>query len=418
MGTPVGTPVSTPAGAPASAPGGAPASASPGSPAAAPVVPSQGLPPALRRPLGFPAGPGAPGPVAVVLGTRPEAIKLAEVVRRLGAAGLVVHTGQHWDPELWADVTAELGLGTEPLPLGIGGGSRGQQLGAAVSALDALFAERRPSCVLVQGDTTAALAGALAANTAGVPLVHVEAGLRSHDRRMPEEHHRVLVDHLADLCCAPTATAVANLRAEGVPDERILLTGNTVVESVHHLLPDADERARTARELDLPEEFLLLTLHRPENADNPDVLRRVFAELATVDLPVVFPAHPRTLRSLREHGLEGLLGPVRALAPVPPARFLALQALARLVVSDSGGVQEEVSVLKKRLVVVRRSTERPEVLGTFASLVPGGVRLGRAVREALAEDPAALREVPSPYGDGSASRVVVESVVKLVTALA
>ncbi|MBB2902926.1 UDP-N-acetylglucosamine 2-epimerase (non-hydrolyzing) [Kineococcus radiotolerans] len=388
---------------------------------ATPTIASSPLPApertALRRPLGFPVGEGAPGPVAVVLGTRPEAIKLAEVVRRLGSAGLLVHTGQHYDAALWSDVTAQLGFGTEPVALGVGGSSRGQQLGAAVAALDETFARHRPSCVVVQGDTTAALAGALAANAADLPLVHVEAGLRSFDRRMPEEHNRVLIDHLADLCCAPTATAVAHLRAEGIADERILLTGNTVVESVQHLLPPAAERDRVLAELGLPARYLLLTLHRPENADNPDVLRQVFGELQAVvadGLPVVFPAHPRTLDRMRRDGLGDLVDAFTVIAPQPPAQFLALLERARLVVSDSGGVQEEVSVLKKRLVVVRRSTERPEVMGTFASLVPGGLRLGAAVRAALAEDPQALRDVPSPYGDGSASRVVVESIVKLV----
>ncbi|WP_211298360.1 non-hydrolyzing UDP-N-acetylglucosamine 2-epimerase [Kineococcus rhizosphaerae] len=367
--------------------------------------------------MGFPVGEGAPGPVAVVVGTRPEAIKVAEIVRRLGAAGLLVHTGQHYDAALWADVTAQLGFGPPAVALGVGGTSRGQQLGAAVAGLDETFARHRPSAVLVQGDTTAALAGALAANAAGVPLVHVEAGLRSFDRRMPEEHHRVLIDHLADLCCAPTPVAVANLRAEGIADERILLTGNTVVESVLHLLPDEAGQDAVLAALGLPERYLLLTVHRPENADNPAVLRQILNEVVgLVDdgLPVVFPAHPRTLDRLRGAGLGDLLDRLTVIAPQPPAQFLALLNRARIVVSDSGGVQEEVSVLKKRLVVVRRSTERPEVVGTFASLVPAGLRLGAAVRAALAEDPAALREVPSPYGDGSASRVVVESIVKLV----
>ena len=373
--------------------------------------------PRLRRPLGFPVGEGAPGPVAVVVGTRPEAVRLGEVVRRLGTAGLLVHTGQRRDAELWSEATADEGPYTGPLSLGVGGSTRGQRLGGAVTTLDEAFARTRPSCVLVQGGTTAALAGALAANAAGLPLVHVEAGLRSFDRRVPEEHHRVLVDHLADLCCAPTATAVANLRAEGIADERILLTGGTVVESVHRLLPAPDEQDRVLAALGVPARYLLLTLQRPENADDLDVLRRVLGELRAVaadGLPVVFPAHPRTLDRLRRHDLEDLLDGFTVIAPQPPAQFLALLQRARLVVSDSGGVQEEVSVLKKRLVAVRRSTERPEVLGTFASMVPAGLRLGAAVRAALAEDPRALRDVPSPYGDGSASRVVVESIVKLV----
>jgi len=381
------------------------------------VLPTQGPPQVLRRPLGFPVGEGAPGPVAVVLGTRPEAIKLAEIVRRLGAAGLTIHTGQHYDAAMWSDVTAQLGFGSAPLGLGVGGTSRGAQLGAAVAALDATFAQHKPSAVVVQGDTTAALAGALAGNAADLPVIHVEAGLRSFDRRMPEEHNRVVIDHLAELCCAPTSRSVEHLRAEGIPDERILLTGNTVVESVLSLLPSDSVQDGVLAELGLPAEYLLLTVHRPENADNPDILRQVFTEMAGVvdaGLPVVFPAHPRTLKRLQDSGFGDLLAKFTVIAPQPPAQFLALSNRARLIVSDSGGVQEEVSVLKKRLIVVRRSTERPEVMGTFASLVPGGLRLRAAVEQALAEDPAALADLPSPYGDGSASRVIVESIVKLV----
>jgi UDP-N-acetylglucosamine 2-epimerase (non-hydrolysing) len=383
-----------------------------------PAVPTQDRPGQVaRRPLGFPAGEGAPGPVAVVLGGAPEAITLADVVRRLGAAGLPVHTGRRNDTASWAEVGPQLGLAAAPFDLGIGESSPGRQLGAVVAALDATFAEHRPSCVVVQGGSTAALAGALAANAAALPLVHVGAGLRSFDRRMPEEHHRVAIDHLADLCCAPSAAAVAHLRAEGVADERILLTGSTVVESVQHLRSSEDEQDRVLTALGLPAEYLLLTLQRPENTANPDVLRQVFDELRGIvadGLPVVFAAHPRTLDRLRENGLGDLVDACTVIAPQPPREFLALLDRARLVVSDSGGVQEEVSVLKKRLLVVRRSTERPEVVGTFASLVPGGLRLGAAVRSALAEDPRALLGIPSPYGDGSASRVVVESIVKLV----
>ncbi|WP_432499541.1 non-hydrolyzing UDP-N-acetylglucosamine 2-epimerase [Kineococcus gynurae] len=358
--------------------------------------------------------------MAVVLGTRPEAIKLAEIIRRLGSEALVVHTGQHYDAAMWADVTAELGFGTEPLALGVGGTSRGAQLGAAVEALDAVFTVHRPAAVVVQGDTTAALAGALAGNARDLPVVHVEAGLRSFDRRMPEEHNRVLIDHLADLCCAPTATSVAHLRDEGIPADRILLTGNTVVESVLHLRPTPDRAREFLAGLGLTAGFLLLTVHRPENADDPAVLRTVLTEVrdaaAAAGLPVVFPAHPRTLHRLREDGLGELVAGLTVVPPQPPAEFLALEEAARLVVSDSGGVQEEVSVLKKRLVVVRRSTERPEVLGTFASLVPAGIGLAEEIRTALAEDPAALTALDSPYGDGSASRVIVERVRDLVGA--
>lgn len=353
------------------------------------------------------------GSVAVVLGTRPEAIKVAEIIQRLGSRALVVHTGQHYDAEMWSNVAEGLDLGTS-VSLGLGAAPRGQQLGLAVARLDEALGEHQPAAVVVQGDTTTALAGGLAANARDIPLVHVEAGLRSFDRRMPEEHNRVLVDHIADLLCAPTDVAVEHLRAEGIPDERILLTGNTVVESVLRLLPDPAQRARIIGDLRLPEQFLLLTLHRPENADDPVVLRRVFDELKGSPLPVVFPAHPRTTSRLRAMGMEDLLEKVIVIPPVPPAEFLALSAEARLIVSDSGGVQEEVSVLKKRLIVVRRSTERPEVMGTFASLVPAGIGLRQEIERAMTEDPDALADIPTPFGDGTASAQIVEAIGTLI----
>ncbi|OWY62597.1 hypothetical protein B7486_57570, partial [cyanobacterium TDX16] len=178
------------------------------------------------------------GPIAVVLGTRPEIVKLAEVIERLGPAAEVVHTGQHFDHGLAGSFYDELGIGRPAVDLGVHGGDRGEQLGRLVQAISAHLAARRPRAVVVHGDTSSALAGALAANAADVPLAHVEAGLRSFDRRMPEEHNRVLVDHLADLCLAPTLQAEDHLLREGVPSTRIHVTGNTVVEAVARVRPD------------------------------------------------------------------------------------------------------------------------------------------------------------------------------------
>ncbi|MBW4720400.1 non-hydrolyzing UDP-N-acetylglucosamine 2-epimerase [Saccharothrix obliqua] len=356
--------------------------------------------------------------IALVCGTRPELIKLAPLARALGAAARVVYTGQHHDTALYDRVRRDLGLPADFHDLRVGGGRRGDQLGRAVSALDAALAHRPPSVVVVQGDTTSALAGALAANAAGLPLAHVEAGLRSYDRAMPEEHNRVLIDHLADLCCAPTEGNRANLLAENVPDARIAVTGNTVVEallearSAHHR-----EAALLAGYGLAVDGFALATIHRPENTDRPAVLRDVLTQLRALPLPVLFPLHPRTAARLTAFGLEHLLDGLLVAEPLAYPDFLALMSAAAVVVSDSGGVQEEVSVLKRPVVVVRRSTERPEIEGTFGTLVPPGPAIGAEVRRWLA-DPAgsraALAELPSPYGDGSAS----DRIAAALTALA
>jgi UDP-N-acetylglucosamine 2-epimerase (non-hydrolysing) len=359
-------------------------------------------------------------PITVVLGTRPEIVKLAEVVERLGSRGEVVHTGQHFDHDLSGSFYDELGIGRPAVDLGVHGGGRGDQLGRLVTALSARFAERRPQVVVVQGDTTSALAGALAANAADVPLVHVEAGLRSFDRRMPEEHNRVLVDHLADLCLAPTPQSQQHLLQEGIPRERTCITGNTVVEAVARVQPNLDRCLDVCdRHGVTPLAFVLATLHRPENVDHPAALEAILTQLAASPLPVVVPVHPRLARGAEQAGLTHVLQRLHVAPPLPYPEFLALFSMSAVAVSDSGGVQEEASVLKRPVVVVRRSTERPEVQGTFAHLLaPEDDVLG--VVQQLVDDvgPTAdrLATLPSPYGEGDASRRCVQAIDRLVTA--
>ncbi|MFE3071749.1 non-hydrolyzing UDP-N-acetylglucosamine 2-epimerase [Streptomyces sp. NPDC059247] len=347
--------------------------------------------------------------VAVVLGTRPELVKLAELIRVLGPAARVVHTGQHYDDALSGDFLDELGLPEPEYLTGVGGQPRAVQVAAALAGLDERFAADPPLAVVVQGDTNAALSGALAANARDLPLVHVEAGLRSHDRAMPEEHNRVLIDRLADVLCAATPDNRDLLLAEGIADERIAVTGNTVVEAVHDHLPPPQERARLLAVSGLvPDGYVLATVHRPENTDDPAALAAVLTELAALarELPVVLPLHPRTRARVEATGLAHLLDGLTVLPPAGYGTFLALARHAALIVSDSGGIQEETTVLGRPLVVVRRSTERPESLTDFADLVEPGPGIGTAARRRLAEGGLGLRHLgtlPSPYGDGTAS---------------
>jgi UDP-N-acetylglucosamine 2-epimerase (non-hydrolysing) len=356
--------------------------------------------------------------VAVVFGTRPEVVKLAPVLWALGPAALTVHTGQHYDPELAAALLDEVGLGPPAVQLRTGPAPRGAQLAAAVGELDRLLAERRPAAVVVQGDTTSTLAGALAANVRAVPLVHVEAGLRSYDRSMPEEHHRVVADHLADRCCTPTETGRARLAAEGIAGERVVVTGNTVVDAANRLLPDpAVRRARLERLGLTPNGFVVATFHRPENVDDAATLQAILAELASLPLPVLLPLHPRTARRAEEAGALPVGGPVRVVRPLGYADFLGVAAECAFLVSDSGGVQEEASIVKRPVLVVRRSTERPEVLGTFAELVAPGPGVGTRAREWAATLPglhARLAPLPTPFGDGRAGERTAEVVARLV----
>jgi UDP-N-acetylglucosamine 2-epimerase (non-hydrolysing) len=350
------------------------------------------------------------GPVAVVLGTRPEIIKLAGVIDRLGDAAVVIHTGQHYNDDLSQVFLDSLGLGEPAHRLTLGGLCRADQVGRGTAEVAALLDAIHPDAVVVQGDTNTALAGALAANATGYPLVHVEAGLRSYDRAMPEEHNRVLVDHLSDLLAAPTRTAVANLAREGLAGASVICCGNTVIEAVHRQLPDAPRRQVLLDRFGLQRaHYALATIHRPENTDDPCVLAQILRELAVLPLPVVLPLHPRTAAAAQSAGLGPQLACLQVVTPMEGSDFLGLMAEAALVVSDSGGIQEEVTVIGLPLVVVRRSTERPESLEHFAMLVPPE-EIANAARALLSrgeELRRALRATASPFGDGTASQTIV-----------
>jgi UDP-N-acetylglucosamine 2-epimerase (non-hydrolysing) len=356
--------------------------------------------------------------IAVVVGTRPEIVKLSGIIGLLGDRAWVIHTGQHWDDSMFGTFLGDLGIGRPATSLHIGGATRGEQIGEATIQLTGLFEDRPPTAVVVQGDTNTVVGGALAANSCNLPLVHIEAGLRSFDRAMPEEHNRVVTDHLADLCLAPTGLARDNLLREAVPADRIEVTGNTVVDAVMAMqrggLMDRDN-------LQLPfptdQVFVLATFHRPENVDDPAALREVLVGLEGIDCPVLLPLHPRTRANIERFGLGGLVKRTTLVGPVGYREFLALATAAALLVSDSGGVQEEVSVLKRPALIVRRSTERPEVLGTFAHLTSPGPALSHAADELLADRVrllARLADEPSPYGDGSASIKSVQAIERLL----
>jgi UDP-N-acetylglucosamine 2-epimerase (non-hydrolysing) len=325
----------------------------------------------------------------------------------LGPSGRLLHTGQHEDPALSGAFLAGAGLRLSLSLARICGAPRHAQVGRMIEQLGAVFSDEPPAAVVVQGDTNTASAAAQAASYAGVPVVHVEAGLRSRDRAMPEEINRCVAGVLADLHCAPTPTAVANLRAEGVPAGKIRLTGNTIVEATLGMLPgDAAAREIVAGLGAEPGHYILATIHRPENTDDPERLRMILDQLGKLGLPVLLPLHPRTSAAVGRHGLRAALDRLRPLPPSDHRTFLALARHARLIVSDSGGVQEECTVLKRPLIVVRNSTERPESIAAgFAHLVRPGPALGELGRTLIADTVLAerLAAVPCPYGDGRAS---------------
>ena len=359
--------------------------------------------------------PNTHGDIVIVLGTRPEIIKLAPVIRALGDRAYVIHTGQHWDDSMAGQFFRDLGIGEPDRKLtGMSGKTRGDQIASAIAELSEEFRLRRPSAVVVQGDTNSTSAGAQAASYAGIPVAHVEAGLRSHDRSMPEELNRLVVGVLSDLHCAATEMNRSNLLAESVSESSVYVTGNTVVAATLEALSRTS--GESVQGFSSGRKRILATIHRPENTDDAQALRRIVEDLANADAEVIFAVHPRTASAIEKFGLTDALGDIDLRTGLGHSAFLALAQNADLIVSDSGGVQEEVTVLKKPLLVVRQSTERPEsVEAGFSQLITPGMNLRSAIDDVLRDErlEAILRETPSPYGDGNSGEIIAELVARL-----
>jgi UDP-N-acetylglucosamine 2-epimerase (non-hydrolysing) len=357
--------------------------------------------------------------VAVVLGTRPEIIKLAGIIRLLGERGYVVHSGQHYDPALSDVFFDQFELPKPEIQLsGVGGASRGDQFATIISQITDEFSRARPRAVVVQGDTNTAAATAQAAYFLEIPVVHVEAGLRSYDLAMPEEINRRLIGVVASLHCAPTTTSRSNLVAEGVLPDQIEVTGNTVVEATRTMLPDHAQRMKVLDDAAVtPDGFVLATIHRPENTDDPERLEVILRALGVLEIPVILPVHPRTLGKITDYDLDHLISPLRLIEPLDHATFLALASHAKLLISDSGGVQEECTVIKRPLLVLRNSTERPEAIEAgFARRVVPGPDLSAQLISAVTDESwgASLAGLKSPFGDGSASERIIRAIDQLI----
>lgn len=354
---------------------------------------------------------GADTSLAFVFGTRPEIIKFAPLIReveRRDCPFTLVHTGQHYSPELDAVFFEQLDLPEPAHNLAVGSGGHGQQTGAMVTALEPLLDSIGPDVVLVHGDTNSTLAGSVTTCKLDPALAHVEAGLRSFDRRMSEEHNRVLSDHAADYLFAPTERAVGHLHDEGLTDG-VHLTGNTIVDAVEGHIDIAARKSDALDRLGLEAgEFVLLTAHRAENVDDPDRLRDVLAGVARfateAGLECVYPAHPRSARRIREFGID-VPDAVRVVDPLDFLDFLLLEDRAALVVTDSGGVQEESAILGTPCVTVRENTERQETVELGANRLAGTdpddiVAAARAMLGAEGWDP--------PYGDGRTAERILD----------
>ncbi|MDO8915804.1 MAG: UDP-N-acetylglucosamine 2-epimerase (non-hydrolyzing) [Coriobacteriia bacterium] len=347
----------------------------------------------------------------VVVGARPNFIKVAPLMPALAAAGIdagLVHTGQHYDAALSDVFFADLAIPEPRWSLGVGSGTHAVQTGTAMMRLEELFAAEKPDAVVVVGDVNSTLAGALAAAKIGLPVVHLEAGLRSGDMSMPEEVNRLVTDQLSSMLLAPTRDALEHLAAEGVSADRVHFVGNIMAESVVRNVGRARERGACGRFGLEAGAYVLATTHRPENVDAPEALAAIVGALDGCSLPVLFPVHPRTLPKLEAAGMAGAAGggSLRPVDPVGYLDMLSLQCDAAAIVTDSGGVQEESCMVGVPCVTVRRNTERQVTLEVGSNRLVPAER--GAIEAGLAEAMAASRDwaVPERWDDRVAARVV------------
>lgn len=343
-----------------------------------------------------------------VVGARPQFVKLAPIHKAALAAGVehvIVHTGQHYDPMLSDVFFEDLGIGAPDVHLGVGSGSHGVQTGAMLAALDGVLDELRPDWVLVYGDTNSTVAAALSAVKMHIPVAHLEAGLRSFNRRMPEEHNRVMTDHAADLLLAPTEVAVDHLAREGLRD-RTVLVGDVMTD----VLYEVRDRIGSVPSVLLAEfgleagGYYLATIHRAENTDDPARLADIVTALSGLDRPVILLAHPRVVAKAAEHGIDLKQGRLVVHAPLAYPDLIAAALSSAGVVTDSGGLQKEAFLLRVPCTTVRSETEWVEtvdlgwnVLANTADDIAAGVSRGRPSDTDVA-----------PYGDGHAAARVVD----------
>jgi UDP-GlcNAc3NAcA epimerase len=352
--------------------------------------------------------------VVTVIGNRPQFVKAAAVSRLLRAEHdeLLVHTGQHYDDELSTIFVQELAVPRPEIELGIHGGTNTDQTARMLAALEPLIARERPDVVLVYGDTNSTLAGGLVAAQAHIPVAHVEAGMRSFDRAMPEELNRVLTDHLSDLLLCPSPTAVANLEREHAAG-RVELVGDVMVDIAYLFQPRARADGTALAAVGVgPGEYVLATAHRAGNVDDPARLRQLVDMLLAVPHPVVLPLHPRTRARLEAAGWLGELAGARHMrlqAPLGYVAFTALLCRARAVLTDSGGVQKEAYLAGVRCVTMRDTTEWVETVDAGWNVL---VDLdAEAALAALRRTPPSER--PELYGDGRAGARVVDALASM-----
>jgi len=355
--------------------------------------------------------------IFLILGTRPEIIKMSPIIReceRLGLDYSVLHTGQHYSYNMDKVFFEDLELPDAKYNLDIGSGSHGKQTGKMLIGIEKILKREKPDVALVQGDTNSTLAGALAAVKLGIKVGHVEAGLRSYDRRMPEEVNRALTDHCSTYLFAPTEKSKKILLDEGISERKIFVVGNTVVDAIYQNFEMAKRKRNILNLLGLKSKsYFLVTIHRQENVDDKEKFIEIMRGLKKIKsefgIPVVYPVHPRSRKQIKEFGLQQAA--VRLVSPVDFLSFLQLESNAKLVLTDSGGVQEEACVFGVPCVTLRDNTERPETLEVGSNMLAGtdSDRILECVKTMVTRNNC----WENPFGDGNAGKRIVEELCRI-----
>ena len=351
----------------------------------------------------------------LILGTRPEIIKLSSIIRYLKAKRkkfFIIHSNQHYSANMDKIFFKDLELPKVKYNLHVGSGTHAEQTGQMMIKIEKILNKEKPSIVLVQGDTNTVLAGGLSAAKMQIPVAHIEAGLRSYDRSMPEEINRIVVDHLSEYLFAPAKKQKEILLNEGIAKEKIFVVGNTIVDAVLQNKKLAEKRSKILNKLKLqPKKYFLLTLHRPSNVDYKKTLKKIITGLHQItknfELPIVFPVHPRTQAKIREFNLS-LPPNTITLEPTGFLDFLQLESNARLILTDSGGIQEEACILKVPCVTIRDNTERPETIEVGANILAGTqpTKILEATKKMLNKK----KRWKNPLGNGKSGAKIIETI--------
>ena len=349
--------------------------------------------------------------ISIILGTRPEIIKFSPIIReceRLSLNYFILHTGQHYSYNMDKVFFEQLELQKAKYNLDVGSGTHGKQTGKMIIGIEKILQREKPDVTLVQGDTNTVLAGAIAAVKLGIKVGHVEAGLRSYDQRMPEEINRVLADHCSDYLFAPTQGSKATLLKEGIEERKVFMVGNTVVDAINQNLEIANSKTQVLNLLGVESgQYILATAHRQENVDDKTRFTGIIQGLQQIQkelkVPLIYPIHPRAKKQLEKFGINA--NGITLIEPLDYLAFLQLQSKAKLVITDSGGVQEETCILRVPCITLRDNTERPETLEVGSNILAGTEPpiILKAAKTSLKKK----RNWANPFGDGKNGQKIV-----------